>query len=77
MPILVEYHSLHAVGMVGLFLVPFLLVLVVRAHVQDLVAVRSAITIFQAFYDVVKLASSTTSSPSIDDTDLTATRSCT
>ena len=49
---------------------PFLIVLAVRAHVQDLVAVRSAITIFQAFYDVVGLASSTPSSPYVDDPEL-------
>ena len=70
MPTLVEYHSLHVVGAVGLFLVPFLLLLAVRSHVQDLVAVRSAITIFQAFYEVVGLASSTNSSPYIDDPEM-------
>ena len=70
MPTLVEYHSLHVVGAVGLFLVPFLLLLAVRSHVQDLVAVRSAITIFQVFYDVVGFSSSTTSPPSVDAPEL-------
>ena len=48
----------------------FFLVLTVRAHVRDLVVVRPAIAIFQAFSDTVELASSATSEPFFDDPEL-------
>ena len=46
------------------------LVLAVSTRVQYLVAVRPEIAIFQSFADVVRLASSTTSPPYVDDTEL-------
>ena len=45
----------------------FLLVLAVRGHVQDLVALRLVISIFKEFSDVFRLASSTTYAPFVDD----------
>ena len=44
----------------------FLLVLAVRGHVQDLVALQLVISIFKEFSDVLRLASSTTPSPSVE-----------
>ena len=54
----------------GLLLVPLLFVLTVRAHIQDLVAVRPEISIFQEFANVVGPYSSTTDYPFVDDPDL-------
>ena len=47
-----------------------LIFIAVRTHVQDLVAVRPEIAIFQAFYAVVGLASSTTSVAYVNDPEL-------
>ena len=45
-------------------------VLARRAHLQDLLPVRTEIAIFQAFYDVVGFASSTTSATFVYDPEL-------
>ena len=49
---------------------PLLFVLTVRDHIQDLVAVRPEISIFQEFANVVGPSSSTTDYPFVDDPDL-------
>ena len=69
-PTLVEVHSLHGVGTGGLFLGSFLLDLAVRPHVRNLVDMQPEIAIFQAFYDVVGFASSTTSATFVYDPEL-------
>ena len=51
----------------------FFLVLTVRAHIQDLVAMQPEISIFQLFSDIFGLVSSTTSYPFVDDPDLELT----
>ena len=48
----------------------FLVDLIIRSPVRDLVAVQPAIAIFQAFYGIVRLSSSTISALFVDDPEL-------